>query len=230
MKIGGIQNLTLIDYPGEIAGTVFVNGCNLKCPYCHNPTLAYGDNTFISIEQVLDHIKTRKGFYSGICISGGEPTIYGDKLLKLICNIKNLGLKVKLDTNGTNPELLKEIIKDNIVDYIAMDIKSIPTLMNKAMGSQIEISVIKRSLSLLKNNNILYELRSTFVPDFFPLDKLDELGELLQGASRYYIQQFSNKGDLIDNGYKNIIPYTKVQLEAARDYLKKFVNIIDLRY
>jgi pyruvate formate lyase activating enzyme len=229
MKIGGIQNLTLIDYPGEVAATVFVNGCNLKCPFCHNPDLVYGNNTFISTEQVLAHIKSRKDFYSGICISGGEPTIYGDKLLKLICDIKNLGLKVKLDTNGINTDILKEIIKSKLVDYIAMDIKSIPSLFNKAMGVFVDSGVIKSSLRAITTGDIRYEIRSTIVPDLFPLDKLDELFEFLSGVKAYCIQQFNNQTDLIDNGYKNIIPYAKADLEFIRDHAKKTIAEVVLR-
>lgn len=229
MKIGGIQNLTLIDYPGEVAATVFVNGCNLKCPFCHNPELVYGNNTFISTEQVLTHIKSRKGFYSGICISGGEPTIYGEKLLKLICDIKNMGLKVKLDTNGIDKDILQEIVNGKLVDYIAMDIKSIPSLFNKAMGVYVDPGIIKASLKLLISSGISYEVRSTFVPDLFPLDKLDELSEFLNGVEYYYVQQFNNKNDLIDQAYKKIIPYSKSDLEKVRDHFQKTIPHAHLR-
>ena len=162
--ISGLQKMTLLDYPGKVACTVFLKGCNLCCPYCHNSHLLSNKaETFMENEEFFKFLKSRKGLLDGVCVSGGEPTLY-NKLPLFLKEIKSLGFMVKLDTNGTNPETIKYLIENNLVDYIAMDIKSCPDRYGEATGrNDIEIINIENSIKLLMEDKVEYEFRTTVV-------------------------------------------------------------------
>ncbi|MGL1890316.1 MAG: anaerobic ribonucleoside-triphosphate reductase activating protein [Spirochaetaceae bacterium] len=206
IKLGGFIPTTLLDYPGEIASVLFLPGCNLKCPYCHNPSIVNPLNdTLDNIDIILEAIDKRKHLISGVVISGGEPTLYQD-LNEYITYFQNLGLKVKLDTNGTNPDLLKKL-KPN---YIAMDLK---TSLEKyvAIGYKGS-SEIKESLDWIKNSGIDYEIRTTAAPIIFTKDDLKQMLPLLKDVKNYYITNFRNSETLVP-AYNLNTPYSDYELE-----------------
>lgn len=193
MKIGGFQKISTVDYPGYIASTIFLSGCNLKCKYCHNPSLVHGETATeeISLDEILSYLQKRRGFIDGVCISGGEPTIHDD-LEDLISSIKAMGYKIKLDTNGTNPLSVKNLIDKNLLDYVAVDIKATIDKYHDVAGCFVNTDKIKETIKLLINSNVDYEFRTTLLPD---LDKADikEIAGYVEGSTKYVIQQFRNK-------------------------------------
>lgn len=205
IKSGGFLKTTLLDYPEEISSVIFLPGCNLKCPYCHNPSIVnQQSNTLESIDTILNTIKKRKNILSGVVISGGEPTLYED-LQYYIDLFHDWGLKVKLDTNGTKPEIIKELTPD----YIAMDLK---TSLHKypSLGLKGE-NKIKKSLEWIKKSGIEYEIRTTAAPIIFTKDDLIEMIPMLKGVKRYYIANFRN-GDTLSPLYNNNTPYSHEEL------------------
>lgn len=207
IKYGGFVPTTLLDYPGEVASVIFLPGCNLKCPYCHNPALVNNDYESLEpIESILNKIESRKNLISGVVITGGEPTLYND-LKRYITIFKNMNLKVKLDTNGTRPDLLKTLKPD----YIAMDLK---TSFDKyqAIGYKGDINNIKESLNWIKHSGIKYEIRTTAAPIVFNINDLIGLLPFLEGVDNYYITNFRQGITLIPS-YNDNSPYSKEELE-----------------
>ena len=190
MKIKGLQKTTLIDYPDKVACTIFTFGCNFHCPYCHNPELVIEDGTKeIPQEEILKFLEERKDFFDGVCVTGGEPTLHID-LSELLKKIKKLGLAVKLDTNGTNPEMVEQLIKDKMVDYIAMDIKAPLKKYEQVVKEKVDLEKIKKSVELTKNSGIDYEFRMTVPPETFDEKDFAEIGKWLKGAKKFYLQKF----------------------------------------
>lgn len=192
MRIGGFQKLTLIDYPAKIAVTVFTVGCSFRCPFCHNPELVIrsqfpAPNNME--EEFFAHLKKRKGKIEGVCITGGEPTIQPD-IIEFIKKIKEMGYLVKLDSNGTRPDVLRRIIKDKLVDYIAMDIKHCPKKYNLATGLTTDIARIKLSVNLIMQSGIPYEFRTTVVPGIHEVDDFGKIAKWLKGAKLYCLQEY----------------------------------------
>ena len=187
MKIGGLQKLTLIDYPGKVAAAVFTAGCNFFCPFCHNPDLVLLRKSekypFLSEEQFFWWLEKNLGLLDGVCISGGEPTIHRD-LPEFIKEIKDLGLRVKLDTNGSNPEMLERLIKNDLLDYVAMDIKAPINKYSKFYNLPINAAGIKKSVNLIRQMPD-YEFRTTIIPDLHKKKDLMEIGQWLNGSKKY---------------------------------------------
>lgn len=226
VQIAGIQKLTLLDYPGLTACTIFMNGCNFRCPYCHNSSLVINSefNEILNEDEILEFLKTRKGRLDGVCITGGEPLLQKD-LIPFIKKIKDIGYKVKLDTNGYLTGKLKEILDLNLVDYVAMDIKSSITNYEKSIGlKMINKENIQSSIDLIKNSNLEnYEFRTTVVKELHSLDDFKEIGEMLLGSKQYFLQQFKwNEFNIVNTGYSS---YSKEELEKFRDYLIKNCNL-----
>lgn len=196
MRIGGIQKLTLLDYPGKIACTVFLAGCNLRCPYCHNASLAKGEAFGMAEEELFEFLAARRKKLDGVCISGGEPTLW-PQLPDFLCRIKELGFSVKLDTNGTNPKLMSALCRDGLLDYVAMDIKASPDKYREVCGGADVISSVRSSAQLLLSGAVDYEFRTTLCEPLFDLCDADEIGRWLAGAKRYYLQQFVPSGDIL---------------------------------
>ena len=165
MKILGFVKTSMVDYPGNIVSTIFLGGCNFRCPFCHNPDLADNKGIELDKEKIFSFLKKRNGLIDGVCVSGGEPTIYSD-LPSFLKDIKALGLKVKLDTNGSHPEMLKSVIEDGLVDYVAMDVKSSFKHYDNASGVHVDMEKIKDSIDIIKSSNVEYEFRTTMVPRF----------------------------------------------------------------
>lgn len=189
MKIGGLQKCSLIDYPGKISAIVFTVGCNFHCPYCHNPELVNETATEISEADVFTFLERRKNILDAVTITGGEPTLHAD-LIPFIQRVKAMGFLVKLDSNGTNPEVIERVQKDALVDYIAMDIKAPLEKYSATVARPVDVENIKKSIALLIGGNTAYEFRTTVVKSLLSLDDIARIGESIQGARTYYLQKF----------------------------------------
>jgi len=223
MRIGGLQTLTLLDYPGLVACTVFTEGCNFRCPFCHNAGLVLPEkeieNESISQEYFFEFLKQRKNRLDGVCITGGEPLLQAD-LETFINSIKELGLKVKLDTNGSMPSRLEKLLKAKVIDYVAMDIKSSPEHYSEATGlSKPPIEEVKRSVQLLMNGDTEYEFRTTITDELHNEEVMEEIAKWLEGAKRYYLQRFVDSGNLIEEGMH----------EAGVEKTKRLLEIVKTR-
>lgn len=221
MKIKGIQKLTLLDYPGRLAATVFLGGCNLRCPFCHNASLVVrGGGDEISEDELFEFLESRAGKLSGVCVTGGEPTL-NPSLPSFINKIRALGYSVKLDTNGTNPDMLEQLIRDGLIDYVAMDIKSSPERYAAVSGVPgLDISAVERSVRLLLDGNVEYEFRTTVVRELHTFDDIDAIGRWISGARAYFLQPFKDSGDIIKDGFSS---YSEAEisdlLAIARVYI-----------
>ncbi len=201
MTIGGLQKLTLLDYPGKLACTVFLAGCSLRCPYCHNPALVVSDgtNAALSEDELFAFLSSRVGKLDGVCVSGGEATVHPE-LPVLLSMIRELGFAVKLDTNGTNPRMLTEILHEGLADYIAMDIKNCPARYAETCGGMDVLASVADSVHLLMNGDTPYEFRTTVCTNLHTAEGMREIGEWLHGAKRYFLQPFVDSGRLLVSG------------------------------
>lgn len=226
MRISGLQKTTLLDYPGKVACTVFLAGCNLRCPFCHNASLVVRPaESVIEEDEFFAFLRKRKGILDGVCITGGEPTLRSD-LPEWIARIKAMGYLVKLDTNGTNPELLKQLIAGGLVDYVAMDIKSAPSRYREICGGVDVLDAVKQSATLLMNGPVDYEFRTTCVSPFHDEEVMDGIGRWLAGAKQYYLQEFVDSGDLIGTGMEKL---SKEKMEALRQAVLPYIENTHLR-
>lgn len=217
MRISGIQKLTLLDYPGKTACIIFCYGCNFLCPFCHNALLVTEKaESFISEEEIFSFLKKRRGILDGVCVTGGEPTLQKD-LKEFLGKIKALGYSVKLDTNGYKPEVLKEIIDEGLCDYVAMDIKNTPTKYALTVGREIDRDRIKKSIAVLREGKVPCEFRTTVVKDFHTKEDIKEIAELLKGEIPWYLQQFKDSGQLIEEG---LSPYSKEEMAELTEAAK----------
>jgi pyruvate formate lyase activating enzyme len=229
--IKGIQKTSLIDYPGKICTVLFTAGCNMHCPFCQNPDLILNPDKMPELdeEKIISFLKKRKKWVDGVCVTGGEPLIYED-ILDLIRKIKKeTGLLVKVDTNGLNPKLLKKIIDEKIVDYIAMDIKSDIKHYSQASGVKTDIDKIKESIEIIKNSGIDYEFRSTVVPDFFNEKIIENIGKWLKGSKRYFLQQFRSSLPLLDKRFEGKQPYKEEVLKKFKGIASKYIEEVETR-
>ncbi len=227
MKIGGLQKLSLLDFPDKTACIVFTSGCNFRCPFCHNASLVIGNETFSSEEEVFTLLKKRKGLLDGVVITGGEPLIHKD-IKELILKIRDEGYSVKLDTNGTFPDRLKELIELKLVDYVAMDIKNSPERYAETIGlPSFDITPVADSIALLKEGLVDYEFRTTLVKPYFEKADFEKIGEMISGADKYYLQNFKDSGELIDG--ENLSAYSSEEAEEFLAVVKKFVPSAKIR-
>ena len=191
MKIGGFQKFSLIDYPGKISCIIFTQGCNFRCFYCHNPELVYPHlfGTPLAEEEIMDFLKRRKKQLEAIVISGGEPTIQED-LVPFLKMVKTLGYAVKLDTNGSNPLVIRELVRRKLVDYIAMDIKAPFKKYPDLVKVKVDLSRIKESIEIIENSSLEYEFRTTHIPSFLTSKDLLEILSLIKNKRRFTVQEF----------------------------------------
>ncbi|MBQ8168153.1 anaerobic ribonucleoside-triphosphate reductase activating protein [bacterium] len=188
MRIGGIQKTSLLDFPNMISAIVFTKGCNFACGYCHNPEL-FNSGAEYSASEFFEFLETRKGKLDGVVVTGGEPCLQPD-LIDFIKKIKSMEFLVKLDTNGTFPNILEELLNENLLDYIAMDIKAPLEKYQEITGSSISTDKISESINIIMNSGIDYEFRTTVVKSQLNFDDFEKIGDLIQGASKYYLQKF----------------------------------------
>jgi len=228
MQIHGLNKTTLLDYPEHVAATVFTGGCNFRCPFCHNGDLVLhpGSYPVISGEEVFAFLKKRKGVLSGVCITGGEPTLQPD-LYHFIKGIKELGYLVKLDTNGYRPDVLETLLADGLLDYVAMDIKHSREKYVLATGvSEIDIALIEKSVELLKWSNIDYEFRTTVVRQLHEREDFVAIGRWLAGAKAYYLQAYRDNENVIR---REFTAYEREEMEDFVKLLAPFVERVALR-
>ena len=228
IRFYGLQKLTLLDYPGNMAATVFIGGCNLRCPLCHNRSLVFlnENDSEIANEDIFDFLKSRNKILDGICITGGEPLLHKG-ITAFIKRVRDLGLKVKLDTNGSNFEALRRLIDEKLVDYVAMDIKNSPEKYAMTIGLEnYDLSEIEKSKNYLLENHVDYEFRTTIVREFHELEDLRKIGEWIRGAKHYYLQNFEDHGTCIQAGLGEVDLHT---LETMKRIAGEYVEHIEIR-
>lgn len=223
MNFNGFQKLTLLDYPGHVACTLFTAGCNFRCPFCHNASLVthIGDSEHYSEEFVLDYLSKRKGIIDGVCITGGEPLLH-DGLKGFIKKVKDMDYLVKLDTNGYLPDRLISLVDNGLVDYVAMDIKNSKEKYVLSAGiDSLDITQIEKSVSFLFENHVEYEFRTTVVNELHTLRDIESAAEWISGAQKYFLQSFTDSGDLICDNLSAVETQTiKMMQEVASKYVK----------
>ncbi len=227
MDIQGLQKLTLLDYPGKVACTVFLGGCNLRCPFCHNGDLVVDSvPAQLNSDRLLDFLRRRQGLLDGVCITGGEPLLRPD-LADLLRSVKALGYPVKLDTNGFHPHQLRQLVEDGLVDYVAMDVKNCPARFAETAGLPgLDLAPFQESLSFLLSDAVEYELRTTVVREFHDEAAFRALGPWLQGARRYFLQSFVDRDTVLCPGLN---PCTPEELARFADLVRPFVQAVELR-
>ena len=230
MKIGGIQKLTLLDYPGKVACTIFTAGCNMKCPFCHNRDLVFVPKDMVRLdpEEILIFLDRRQGILEGVAITGGEPLMQPG-LVEFLRRIKELGYPVKLDTNGLMPGRLGEIIDEGLVDYVAMDIKNCPekyaATAGLSGGTDI-MDIINSSIDVLRNSGIEHEFRTTVVREFHTRNDLVGAAQLIKGEENYYLQQFVDSGMCIEEGHTG---YDRREMKQLLEEVRKVIPTRQLR-
>ena len=223
MRLGGIQKLTLLDYPGVVACTVFTLGCNMRCPFCHNSLLVTKTDEAeeYPVEDFFAFLEKRRGILDGVCVTGGEPLIHSDAG-EFIAKIKALGYKVKLDTNGSFPEKLEEILKSGNVDYVAMDIKNSPEKYAETVGIPgFDVSKIQRSIEIIRSSGVEYEFRTTVVSPLHNAESIAGAAQMVKGSPKYFLQNFVDSGNLINGEGMGALP--EEDLERALTKAKDFI-------
>lgn len=226
MKIGGLQKVSLVDYPGKVAASVFTIGCNFRCGFCHNPELVVPEQYATPLDEVevLDFLKKRIGKLEAIVISGGEPTLHKD-LPEFIKKVKAMGYLVKLDSQGSNPDVIENLFSQNLLDFIAMDIKAPLDQYAKVMTWPIDPAIIKRSIHLIINSGVPHEFRTTVVKELFAPDDIITIGEAIKGADRYALQHFKPAAQMVNTEkYKDATTYSDEEFEEFRKIMLKYVK------
>ena len=229
LPIKNFQKTSLIDYPGKVCTAVFISNCNFRCPYCHNPDLITNNKNIPNIpeREVFEHLKKRRKWIDGVCITGGEPCMHED-LVDFIKKIRSMRFLIKLDTNGTNPEMLKYLVKKKLIDYIAMDIKAPIRRYSEVTCVKVNVMDIRRSVSMILNSGIDYEFRTTVVPKLFGDEDMISIGKWLKGAKRYCIQQFRPMKTL-DKSYEKEGAYPEIKLRALAGIAEPYFDKVEVR-
>ncbi|MBQ6935551.1 MAG: anaerobic ribonucleoside-triphosphate reductase activating protein [Clostridia bacterium] len=227
MLIKGFQKLTLLDFPGKTACTVFTGGCNFRCPFCHNAGLVTKmDNEIIPEREVFEHLKKRQGILDGIAITGGEPLLQGD-IEEFLRKVRELDYAIKLDTNGSFPEKLESIIENGLCDYVAMDIKNCKEKYPETIGmNNFDINAIEKSIAVLKKGKVPFEFRTTVTKNFHTIMDIENIGKWISGVENYFIQNFVDSGNLIDCNVEGV---SKENMEKMLEAVKKYVPSAEIR-
>ena len=227
MKIHGLQKMTLLDFPGRVACTVFTGACDFRCPFCHNFELVDGTAPAIMEDtQLFEFLEKRRGLLDGVAITGGEPCIHKD-LPQLLSRIKEMGFAVKLDTNGNHPRLLEQILSEGLVDYVAMDVKNSPEKYAMTIGlPAFDLTNVRESISLLMNGPADYEFRTTVVAQFHEAKDFDGIGELIRGANHYFLQCFTDRDSV---PFEGLSAPSRQDLEAFAAIARKYAADVQLR-
>ena len=224
MLFAGLQKLTLLDYPGHVTCTLFTQGCNLRCPYCHNASLldaCRAPENPILAEDVLAFLYKRRGTLDGVCITGGEPLMH-DEIREFIQHVRAMGFLVKLDTNGCYPDKLRHLIDDGLIDMVAMDIKNCPAHYGRTVGvPSLDVTPVRESVALLKENKIVYEFRTTVADELHTIDDMAAIGEWIQGNAPYYLQPYRESDSVL---HKGLHAPSKEKLSSFIEVLSPFVS------
>ena len=229
MLIAGLQKLTLLDYPGRVACTVFTGGCNLRCPFCHNASLVLPEKLgeFMNEEEFFSFLKKRQGVLEGVAITGGEPLLQKD-MPAFLGRIRELGFSVKLDTNGCYPDKLMEIVSAGLVDRVAMDIKNSPELYGATVGIPgFDMKAVERSKDFLMEDRVEYEFRTTAVKGLHTEESIAEAAKWIEGAAEYYLQQFKNSGELLNGA--GLGSFDEDEMKGLLKAAAEFVPTVQLR-
>ena len=227
MDFSGWEKLSLVDFDHHISTTLFMAGCPFRCPFCHNADLVLnpGEAPKIPFEEILSYLKKRVGILDAVCITGGEPTLMPD-LKEKIKAIKDLGYLVKLDTNGWNPDLLEELLKEHLVDCVAMDIKNAPMRYSKTAGVKVDLEKIDRSVRLLEDSNVEHEFRTTIMKEFHDEESMEEIGHWIAGCKHYFLQRYIDNEHCIEHGFH---PISKEKAEVLQRIVARYVPSVALR-
>jgi pyruvate formate lyase activating enzyme len=231
MQLAGLLKFDLIDYPGEVSATVFTRGCNFRCFFCHNPELVVPEkyNPLLDSNEVLDFLAGRFGKLTGVCITGGEPLLQPD-ITDFIKKLKDMGYKVKLDTNGLLSTILEKVIQTKTVDYLAMDIKGnsgVYQAVSATSNLEALMASVKKSIELIKNSDVPYEFRTTIVKSFHKLEDFYEVGELIRGAKKYALQNYEHSKHVGDT--TGVESFTRQELETFKVLMQEFVDEVAIR-
>ena len=228
MKINGFQKLTLLDFPGHTACTVFTGGCNLRCPFCHNALLVTEAEELEEYpeEEILAFLKKRQGILDGVAITGGEPLLQRD-IRSFIEKVRALGYSVKLDTNGTFPKILRELAEAGLLDYVAVDITNSKEKYGETTGRpEIDLDPVSETVEFLLHGSVPYEFRTTVVREFHTKEDIEKIGEWIRGADRYVLQHFEDSGNLIG---KNMHPVPREEMLEMQQIVRKYVGNAEVR-
>jgi len=227
LLIKGFQKLTLLDYPGKTACTVFTGGCNFRCPFCHNAGLVTRlDTEIITESEIFEHLKKRQGILDGIAITGGEPLLQGD-IEEFLSKVREYDYAIKLDTNGSFPQKLKSIIEKGLCDYVAMDIKNSKEKYPETVGiDTFDLSAIEESVEILKESSVPFEFRTTVTKNFHTIIDIENIGKWIAGTENYYLQNFVDSGNLIDSNVEGV---SKAEMEEMLEAVKKYVATAEIR-
>lgn len=226
MEFVGIDKFSLLDFEDKVSCVLFCKPCNFRCPFCHNGTTVLEANTYIPFDDILDYLKSRKGLIDAVVVSGGEPTLMPDLKEKII-KLKELGFLVKLDTNGTNPNIVKDLYESKLIDYVAMDIKnSFDKYPLTAGVNNINLNKVKETIDYLMNSGIDYELRTTLIDEFHKEEDIEKMGELIKGANKMFLQKFVERDSCIQKGLHEV---SKEKALLFQKILQKSVKNINLR-
>ncbi len=230
MNIAGFTKFSLIDYPGKISAVVFLQGCNLRCPYCHNRELVIPGffSETLEEEEFFEFLSLRKGKLQGVVVTGGEPTVQRDLEL-FIKNIKNFGFYVKIDTNGLNPDVIENLIQKRLVDYIAMDIKAPLEKYGKLSGVAVDKEKLKSSISIIKAGNVDYEFRTTLIKGIHSYLDIERIVSLIKGSKRYVLQNFYPDGNLIDTSFRHFSSFSRKELFDIKKSIEKYFEEVVVR-
>lgn len=228
MKICGLQKTTLLDFPGKVAATVFLGGCNFRCPFCHNSDLLTGSApNLLSEEELLRFLEKRSGILEGVCITGGEPTLYPRELARLMKDIRSLGYKIKLDTNGYLPHVLRELCDAGLVDFVAMDIKAGRDHYSRASGvPEIRVESVSESADYLMRGKTPYEFRTTVVKGLHTKDDFTDIAQWLKGCRQYFLQGFVDSGNIPEQGFS---AYSRAELEHFLSIVRETIPRAEIR-
>lgn len=227
MKFKGHQKSSFIDYPDKICTVLFTGGCNFRCPFCHNSGIVYNNGEDISEEYIFDYLSRRHKMIDAVCISGGEPTIHNE-LVEFIKKVKSMDYLVKLDTNGTDPKILTMLLEQNLLDYIAMDIKAPLEKYSKVANISVDIDKIKESINIIKSSDIDNEFRTTVCKELLSTGDILSIGEYIRGAKRYTIQNFRDSDTVLD-GKGNFTAFKAHELSEIESQLKDYFDVLKIR-
>ena len=229
MKIAGLQKMSMVDYPGYICATVFTQGCNFRCGFCHNSALMTIDPDFgFSQKEFFEYINHRKSLIEGVCITGGEPTVWPD-LPDFARQIKETGLKLKLDTNGSNPQMIHDLLQEELLDYIAMDVKTSLAKYYLFKVPENTEEVLAQSIQKIISSKIPYEFRTTCVPGIVTEEDMYLIAKTIKGAKKHCLQQFRPHENMIDEKFSQIKPYDQNKLNNFKSILEGFVESVIIR-
>ena len=228
MYLCGLQKLSMVDYPGKLAATVFTGGCNLRCPFCHNALLVtrLNETPELPEAEVLSFLERRRGLLDGVVLSGGEPLLQPDAA-DFLRKVRDMGFAVKLDTNGCFPDRLAAILEEGLVDYVAMDIKNSREKYPQTVGVPgFDTAAVEESVRLLAKSGVDYEFRTTLVRELHTVSDVEAIGRWLQGAPRYFLQNFTDSGNLVQEGWHG---FTTLELQAFAAAARSFFGHVELR-